>query len=152
MSAIKFVLNVRDASAWGYPRSDREVTVIAMNDSEAKATYYGCGLRFELQVIGIKSVEVAKHTDLNIEGKDPLTYMVHSFCQTQPFIENIDPFPENCNPFHHDATSMGTSLPRRWMVMHDGYDRAESPFPLNHLYFVNTTTGRRVRVHLNDKV
>lgn len=67
-------------------------------------------------------------------------------------IKKMKPIPADANPFHHDDWSMGTSLPRGWVVMHPGYDRKEDPRSMDWLYLVNTRTGQRIRIELDHKV
>lgn len=152
MSAIKFVLNVRNRAA--SERGDHQVTVIAVSDVDAKETYYSKCPRHVVEVLGIQSATVAKFADLDTEGKSWHTadYFVSDAVEDLAFIEEMEPFPANNNPFHYDSYSMGTPLVNRWVAMHGGYDSEESPRPLQHLYLVNTATGRRVRVHLNDNL
>lgn len=63
-------------------------------------------------------------------------------------INEIDPLPPKSNPFHFDLFSMGTSLPRGWMVMHDGYDNEKEPHPMQHMTLINTRSGQRFQVDL----
>jgi hypothetical protein len=158
MSAIKFTLVVCDAPqnlAEGLAlrmRSDREVTVVALNYNDAKDTYLSHCPRDQVEVIAMKDASVASFEDLDMTDRYPSDYLVSEKVARSAFIEEMEPFPANCNPFRYDAFSMGSDLVRGWMAMHEGFDRKESPFPLNWLYLVNTRTGRRVRIHLNDVV
>ena len=69
-----------------------------------------------------------------------------------PTISEIEHIPANSNPFHYDSWSMGTDLTRGWMVMHPGFDNKDDPQPLGHCILVNTRTGQRFRVELNDSI
>lgn len=60
-------------------------------------------------------------------------------------VEEMEPIPANSNPFLYDLFSMGTSLVRGWMVMHDGYNDPEQ-FPLQGMYLVNQRSGQRIRL------
>jgi hypothetical protein len=51
--------------------------------------------------------------------------------------------PANANPFHHDSFSMGSDLPRGWMVMHAGFDDTNG---FEDMYLVNTKTGQRIQL------
>jgi hypothetical protein len=155
MSAIKFKLLVKDSPhECGYEsganRIKRYVTVIAISDVDAKETYLGLCHRYEIEYLGIESCEVAVFKDLEGE-ENHYDFFISERARVQPFIEEIEPFPANCNPFHHDAWSMGSDLVRGWMAMHDGYDREGQHETLDRLYLVNSRSGRRVRVHLNEK-
>lgn len=61
---------------------------------------------------------------------------------------DIEDIPIGSNPFHHDLSRMGTPLVRDWMVMHEGYDSADSPLPMSHLILVNLRSGQRIRLDL----
>lgn len=60
----------------------------------------------------------------------------------------LTPFPTDCNPFHHDSFSMGTDLPRSWIVMSSGFD-SENGF--EEFYLVNTKTGQRIQLDFEPK-
>ena len=60
----------------------------------------------------------------------------------------LPPFPADSNPFHHDSFSMGTDLPRSWVVMSAGFDR-ENGF--EDFYLVNTKTGQRIQLDFEPK-
>ena len=60
-------------------------------------------------------------------------------------VNALDPIPAGANPFHHDAYLMGTSLPRGWVVMHEGYDK-EAQYPMHFLVLVNKRSGQRVQL------
>jgi hypothetical protein len=58
------------------------------------------------------------------------------------------------NPFNHDFSNMGTELVRGVIIMHPGYD-AKTPeeglqYPLGYLILVNTRTGNRVKVVIDE--
>lgn len=63
-------------------------------------------------------------------------------------ISDMPPFPENCNPFRHDSFSMGTELPRSWMVMTSGFDSVNGH---EDFYLVNTRTGQRLHLDFEAK-
>jgi hypothetical protein len=62
------------------------------------------------------------------------------------FIRKETSWPIGANPFHHDASSMGSELVRGWIAMHEGYDREESPRPLQRITLFNSRTGDRFTV------
>ena len=158
MSAINFTLLVCDAPSAKWPfdqRIQREITVIAVDLNDAKKTYFEKCPRFNVEFLKVQDASVAEFADTFDDGAedvDRMSFLVSDAVKDQAFIEEMEPFPADCNPFRHDAMSMGSNLVRGWMAMHDGFDRAEEPMPLNWLYLVNTRSGRRVRIHLNDKV
>lgn len=65
-------------------------------------------------------------------------------------VEKMEPIPVGANPFRHDSMSMGTPLVRDFVVMHPGYDSKESPHPIGWIYLVNTRTGNRVKILIDD--
>lgn len=65
-------------------------------------------------------------------------------------IEKMEPIPAGDNPFNHDFESIGTMLVRDIVVMHPGYDNKESPSPIGWIYLVNTRTGNRVKILIDD--
>lgn len=69
---------------------------------------------------------------------------------TRVTVEKMEPIPAGDNPFNHDSGSMGTTLVRDIIVMHPGYDRKESPAPIGWVYLVNTRTGNRVKILIDD--
>lgn len=83
--------------------------------------------------------------DFDVAGAAP-EVKVDSFVRVeQQPVSHIEP---NSNPFHHDLFNMGTTLVRGWVVMHEGYDRNDSPLPLHYLILVNTRTGQRIHLNL----
>lgn len=69
-------------------------------------------------------------------------------------VEQMEPIPVGDNPFDHDYASMGTPLVRGFIAMHPGYD-AKTPkegnqYPMGSFYVVNTRTGNRARIHVDD--
>lgn len=67
-----------------------------------------------------------------------------------PTVTHMAPIPADSNPFHYDSMRMGTDLVRGWMAMHDGFDRKETPLDLNHVILINTRTGQRIFVDLQN--
>lgn len=65
-------------------------------------------------------------------------------------VEKMDSIPVGDNPFNHDLGSMGTTLVRDILIMHPGYDSKENPKPIGWIYIVNTRTGNRVKISLDD--
>lgn len=61
-------------------------------------------------------------------------------------IEHMNPLPARSNPFHYDLSSMGTSLVRGWVVMHDGFDSERDQMALRGMYLYNSRTGQRIRL------
>ena len=61
-------------------------------------------------------------------------------------IVELSPFPENCNPFHHDLSHMGTPIGKDLMLMHSNHNTEECKY----LIFVNTKTGKRFRLELDE--
>jgi hypothetical protein len=65
-------------------------------------------------------------------------------------LNDMPSIPAGDNPFWHDSMSMGTNLVRGWMVMHEGFDRADEPLDLHWLVLVNTRTGERWRLTMEN--
>lgn len=63
-----------------------------------------------------------------------------------PTVEHMDPIPAHSNPFHYDSFNMGTDIPGGLTVMHAGFQRKESPRPVQYLIIVNNRTGQRMRI------
>lgn len=77
-----------------------------------------------------------------------MTYDPTAF--VHPSLLNLDPFPAGDDPFHHDLVQMGTPLVRGWFAMHHGYDSKDRPSALPHIDLINTRSGQRIRVQLNE--
>jgi hypothetical protein len=58
---------------------------------------------------------------------------------------------QSANPFHYDGFSMGTTLVRGWIAMHDGYDHPENPMPMTRLDLVNTRSGQWISLVMGLK-
>jgi len=67
-----------------------------------------------------------------------------------PVVEHMDPIPAHSNPFHYDSFNMGTDIPGGILVMHAGYQRPESPRPVQYLIIINQRTGQRVCVRFRQ--
>ncbi len=67
-----------------------------------------------------------------------------------PVVRHDSPVPSESNPFHHDMSNMGTTLVRGWVAMHQGFDSPERPFDLTFLVLVNTRTGQRIHINLQN--
>lgn len=67
-------------------------------------------------------------------------------------VQAMESIPPGANPFHYDSFSMGTSLVRDMLIMHEGYDGPPPrQMPMNWAYFVNTRTGNRLKVVFDPK-
>lgn len=58
----------------------------------------------------------------------------------------LKPFPPGANPFLHDIQNMGTRVASNVMIMHMSHDTEKT----NWIVIVNTDTGERVRVDLDE--
>lgn len=63
--------------------------------------------------------------------------------QVRTKVRELPSIPAGANPFHYDCFSMGTDLPRGWLVMHAGYDDNTG---FEDMYLVNQTTGQRINI------
>lgn len=64
-------------------------------------------------------------------------------------ITELPLLPVMANPFHYDAMSMGTSVVRDWIIMHDGYDGPDNQRALRSMTLVNRRSGQRFYVDLS---
>jgi hypothetical protein len=64
-------------------------------------------------------------------------------------ITELPLLPQYANPFHYDASSMGTSLVRGWIIMHDGYDSKDNERALRSMTLVNRRSGQQFYVDLS---
>lgn len=67
-----------------------------------------------------------------------------------PIVEHMDPIPAHSNPFHYDSFNMGTDIPGGILVMHAGFQRPESPRPVQYLIVINQRTGQRIRIRFQQ--
>ncbi|BES79886.1 hypothetical protein [Yersinia phage vB_Yru_GN1] len=61
-------------------------------------------------------------------------------------VENMEPIPAGDNPFWHDSFNMGTIINDNWMIMHTGSNQR----PLPYMILVNSATGQRINLKLNQ--
>lgn len=61
-------------------------------------------------------------------------------------IEQLTSFPPKDNPFHHDLYHMGQRMGTNVVVMFENHPTAK----MDYLIVVNTETGERARVIIND--
>jgi len=62
------------------------------------------------------------------------------------YTEEMPSFPPNSNPFNHDLFHMGTKLGNNCMIMHSNHTTEKC----DYLIIVNTVTGERLRVALDN--
>lgn len=87
-------------------------------------------------------------TDFLSDTPSPRKYCPTGHEQVTVTVVAMEPIPPNANPFHHDDFSMGTDLPRGWVIMHPGFDNKNEPMAMQWMYLVNTRTGQRIRLDL----
>ena len=87
-----------------------------------------------------------KHARMREYGQVPLSVPVKLTLTEVPGI------PAGANPFRHDHFNMGSDLVRGWMVMHEGFGSPDWPTNLSYLILVNTNTGQRFHIKIEEKV
>lgn len=87
-------------------------------------------------------------TKLVSGNREPLRYQPTGHEQVCASIVAMEPIPAGANPFIHDDFSMGTDLPRGWVIMHPGFDSKDNPLAMEWIYLVNTRTGQRIQIEL----